>query len=269
MKKNIIYTITGICIILTATTLVTTKNTTDKANAAYVTRMKQTESESQHVLSAKSTEGSYKAYVRGDESNVVYIQDRKTDKVKKILVEPHLASGIMSIEWFDDQTIIVYSHVSPYIGCASVYDVSTKKLIMEKYCSKYSFGNTLKSFVYVESAPRNLGRDKIVNYKDKLVYQTKKNQCIRDIVLNHENNDIALVVGKYADDSETQRLQVEILEKRGNKYIKVKSQKLKSGTIDSIRWKGDEKVVVVQNGQREIVAKKQKGQIKQRKIQRN
>lgn len=258
MKKHIIYTITVICIILTATTLVTGKNTTGKTNAAYVTRMKQTEQ--QYVLSAKSTEKSYTAYVREDESNVVYIQDRKTDKVKKILVEPHLASGIMSIEWFDNQTIIVYSHVSPYMGCASVYDVSTKKLIMEKYCSKYSFGNTLKSFVYVESAPRNLGKDKILNCKDKLVYQTKKNQCIRDIVLNHKSNDIAMVVGQYADDSETQRLQVVILEKRGNKYIKVKSQKLKSGTIDSIRWKNNEKVVVIQNGQREIVAKKQKGQ---------
>ena len=117
MKKHIIYTITVICIILTATTLVTGKNTTDKTNVVYATQMKQTES--QYVLSAKSTEKSYTAYVREDESNVVYIQDRKTDKVKKILVEPHLASGIMSLEWFDDQTIIVYSHVSPYIGCAS------------------------------------------------------------------------------------------------------------------------------------------------------
>lgn len=253
MKKHIIYTITGICIILAGTTLVTTKNTTDKANAAYVTLMKQTES--QYVLSAKSTKGSYRAYVREDESNVVYIQNEKTDKTEKILVEPHLASGIMSMEWFDDQTIIVYSHVSPYIGCASVYDVSTKKMIMEKYCSKYSFGNTLKSFVYVESAPRNLGRDKIVNYKDKLVYQTKKNQCIRDIILNHENNDIALVVGKYADDSETQHLQVVILEKRGNKYTKVKSQKIKPREVDSIRWKGDKKVIVIQNGKREIITK--------------
>lgn len=251
MKKNIIYTITGICIILAAITPVTGKNTTGKTNAAYVTQMKK--SESQYVLSAKSTEKSYTAYVREDESNVVYIQDRKTDKVKKILVEPHLASGIMSIEWFDDQTIIVYSHVSPYIGCASVYDVSTKKLIMEKNCSKYSFGDTLKSFVYVESAPRNLGRDKIVNYKDKMVYQTKKNQSILDIVLNHKSNDIAMVVGQYADDSETQRLQVVILEKRGDKYLKVKSQKIKSSEVDSVRWKGDEKVVVVQNGQRQIV----------------
>ena len=95
----------------------------------------------------------------------------------------------------------------------------------------------------------------IVNYKDKLVYQTKKNQCIRDIVLNHENNDIALVVGKYADDSETQRLQVVFLEKRGNKYIKVKSQKIKPREVDSIRWKGDEKVIVIQNGKREIITK--------------
>lgn len=253
MKKHIIYTITVICIILTATMLVTGKNTTDKANAAYVTQMKK--SESQYVLSAKSTEKSYTAYVREDESNVVYIQDRKTDKVKKILVEPHLASGIMSMEWFDNQTIIVYSHVSPYIGCASVYDVSTKKLLLEKYCSKYSFGDTIDSFVYVKAAPRNLGRDKIINYKDKMVYQTKKNQCIRDIVLNHKSNDIALVVGKYADDSETQHLQIEILEKRGSKYIKVKSQKLKSGTIDSIRWKNNEKVIVIQNGKREIITK--------------
>lgn len=253
MKKHIIYTITVICTILTATTLVTGKNTTDKTNVVYATQMKQTES--QYVLSAKSTEKSYTAYVREDESNVVYIQDRKTDKVKKILVEPHLASGIMSMEWFDDQTIIVYSHVSPYIGCASVYNVATKKLIMEKYCSKYSFGDTLKSFVYVESAPRNLGKDKILNCKDKLIYQTKKNQCIRDIVLNHKSNDIAMVVGQYADDSETQRLQVVILEKRGNKYIKVKSQKIKPREVDSIRWKGDEKVIVIQNGKREIITK--------------
>lgn len=253
MKKHIIYTITVICTILTATTLVTGKNITDKTNVVYATQMKQTES--QYILSAKSTKGSYRAYVRKDESKVMYIQDQKTDKMEKILVEPHLASGIMSMEWFDDQTIIVYSHISPHIGCASVYDVSTKKLIMEKYCSKYSFGNTLKSFVYVESAPRNLGRDKIVNYKDKMVYQTKKNQSILDIVLNHKSNDIAMVVGQYADDSETQCLQVVILEKRGDKYLKVKSQKIKSREVDCVRWKGDEKVIVIQNGKREIITK--------------
>lgn len=253
MKKNIIYTITGICIILAATTLVTTKNTTDKTNIVYATQMKQTEP--QYVLSAKSTEESYKAYVREDESNVVYIQDRKTDKLKKILVEPHLASGIMSMEWFDDQKIIVYSHVSPFMGCVSVYDVSTKKLLLEKYCSKYSFGDTLDSFVYVKAAPHNSGKNKIINCKDKMVYQTKKNQGILDIVLNHKSNDIAMVVGQYADDSETQRLQVIILEKRGDKYLKVKSQKIKSSEVDSVRWKGDEKVIVIQNGKREIITK--------------
>lgn len=114
----------------------------------------------------------------------------------------------------------------------------------------------MKSFVYVEAAPRNLGGDKIINCKDKLVYQTKKNQCIQNIVLNHKNNDIALVVGKYADDSETQHLQVVILEKRGNKYIKVKSQKIKTDGVDDIRWKSNEKVIVFQNGKREIVTKK-------------
>ena len=44
MKKHIIYTITVICIILTATTLVTGKNITDKTNVVYATQMKQTES---------------------------------------------------------------------------------------------------------------------------------------------------------------------------------------------------------------------------------
>lgn len=72
-------------------------------------------------------------------------------------------------------------------------------------------------------------------------------------------NDIAMVVGKYADDSETQHLQVVILEKRGNKYTKVKSQKIKSDTIDSIRWRSNKRVVVVQNGQRQIVAVSRKG----------
>ena len=81
MKKNIIYTITGICIILAATTPVTGKNTTGKTNAAYVTQMKNL---SHNMYCRRNLQRkSYTAYVREDESNVVYIQDRKDRQSKK------------------------------------------------------------------------------------------------------------------------------------------------------------------------------------------
>ena len=134
MKKTKLYTVTGICVILAAITLVTTKNT----NITGASGTKQTEihqdkriskqtfvndeagnragtsvnnkvkdaSASQPVLSAVSTQKSYNAYVCEDDSQLLYIQDQTTDKTQTITVEPHLATGIMSLEWLDDKMIV-------------------------------------------------------------------------------------------------------------------------------------------------------------------
>ena len=90
------------------------------------------ESENEDVQIGKLLdESSYNAYVCEDDSQLLYIQDRATDKTQTITVEPHLATGIMSLEWPDDKMIVAFSHVSPFMGCMSVYDASTQELLLE------------------------------------------------------------------------------------------------------------------------------------------
>ena len=78
-----------------------------------------------------------------------------------------------------------------HMGCMSVYDISTLKLLFEKYCSEYSFGSTLESLIYTETAPGNLGKTKIRNYEDELVYQTRKKEQITNLAVNEKNSAIA------------------------------------------------------------------------------
>ena len=283
MKKTKLYTVTGICVILAAITLVTTKNT----NITGASGIKQTEihqdkriskqtfvndetgnravtsvnnkvkdaSASQTVLSAVSTQKSYNAYVCEDDSQLLYIQDRATDNTQTITVEPHLATGIMSLEWPDDKMIVAFSHVSPFMGCMSVYDASTQELLLEKYCSSYAFGDTLDSLAYVEATSGDSGNHKLLNSEDKLLYQTEKKERITNIAVNHTNGDIAIVVGKYLKDGETQKFHVVLLAKRGDKYIKVKTQRVKLNSVNSVQWKDDEQIIITNDAGKEVIRK--------------
>lgn len=212
-------------------------------------------SASQPVLSAVSTQKSYNAYVCEDDSQLLYIQDQTTDKTQMITVKPHLATGIMSLEWLDDKMIVAFSHVSPFMGCMSVYDASTQELLLEKYCSSYAFGDTLDSLAYVEATSGDSGNHKLLNSEDKLLYQTGKKERITNIAVNHTNGDIAIVVGKYLKDGETQKFHVVILAKRGDKYIKVKTQRVKLNSVNSVQWKDDEQIIITNDAGKEVIRK--------------
>lgn len=283
MKKTKLYTITGICVILAAITLVTTKHT----NITGASGMKQTEihqdkriskqtsandeigsqavtsvnnnaedtSASKSVLSAVSTQKSYNAYVCVDDSQLLYIQDQTTDKTQTISVEPHLATGIMFLEWLDDKTVVAFSHVSPFMGCMSVYDVVTQKLLLEKYCSSYAFGDTLDSLVYVEATSGDSGNHKLLNDEDELLYQTGKRERISNIAVNNTNGDIAIIIGKYLKDGESQEFHVVLLAKSGDKYTKVKTQKVKLNSVHSVEWKDDEQIIITNDAGKELIKK--------------
>lgn len=277
MKRNTCYIIAGICAVITAVFLVANINLASVSGVEQekIHREREMSADNGHdskgiesvndnaeqvsaakpVLSAVSMQGSYKAYVCEGDSQIVYIQDQRTDKVKKLSVEPHLATGIISLEWFDDKTMVVFSHVSPYMGCMSVYDISTLEPLLEKYCSEYSFGSTLESLIYTETAPGNLGKTKIRNYEDELVYQTRKKEQITNFAVNEKNSAIAIVVGRYLKDWETQEFRVELLEKIRGRYVKIKKQKVKLNHVDSIQWKGNKEVVVVHGSKKEIITR--------------
>ena len=283
MKKTKLYTVTGICVILAAITLITTKNTNitgasvtkqteihqdkriskqtfvnDEAGNRAVTSVNnkvKDASASQTVLSAVSTQKSYNAYVCEDDSQLLYIQDQKTDTTQTITVEPHLTTGIMSLEWLDDKTVVVFSHVSPFMGCMSVYDASAQELLLEKYCSSYAFGDTLDSLAYVEATAGDSGNHKLLNSEDKLLYQTGKKERITNIAVNHTNGDIAIVVGKYLKDGETQKFHFVLLAKSGDKYTKVKTQKVKLNSVNSVQWKDDEQIIITNDAGKELIKK--------------
>ena len=151
--------------------------------------------------------------------------------------------------------IVAFSHVSPFMGCMSVYDASTQELLLEKYCSSYAFGDTLDSLAYVEATSGDSGNHKLLNSEDKLLYQTEKKERITNIAVNHTNGDIAIVVGKYLKDGETQKFHVVILAKRGDKYIKVKTQRVKLNSVNSVQWKDDEQIIITNDAGKEVIRK--------------
>ncbi len=141
------------------------------------------------------------------------------------------------------------------MGCMSVYDASTQELLLEKYCSSYAFGDTLDSLAYVEATSGDSGNHKLLNSEDKLLYQTEKKERITNIAVNHTNGDIAIVVGKYLKDGETQKFHVVILAKRGEKYIKVKTQRVKLNSVNSVQWKDDEQIIITNDAGKEVIRK--------------
>ena len=100
--------------------------------------------------------------------------------------------------------------------------------------------------------------DQIKNIKDneQFLYMGKFHTLEPDKMFRNKNGELMVTVKPKPISNQSYAT---ILEKRGNKYTKVKSQKIKSDTIDSIRWRSNKKVVVVQNGQRQIVAVSRKG----------
>lgn len=99
------------------------------------------------------------------------------------------------------------------------------------------------------------GIHKLLNSEDKLLYQTEKKERITNIAVNHTNGDIAIVVGKYLKDGETQKFHVVLLAKRGDKYIKVKTQRVKLNSVILFSGKMMNKLLLLSNAGKEVIRK--------------
>lgn len=107
----------------------------------------------------------------------------------------------------------------------------------------------------MEATSGDSGNHKLLNSEDKLLYQTGKKERITNIAVNHTNGDIAIVVGKYLKDGETQKFHVVILAKRGDKYIQVKTQRVKLNSVNSVQWKDDEQIIITNDAGKEVIRK--------------
>ncbi len=196
------------------------------------------------AIAISSEDNKYTVFVREEYPQKLYIYNMEKNKLDQIDVAPDLATDIMTLEWIDPDKVAVWSHVNPSVGCLDIYDVNNLQKLVEKYCSSYSLTEEIDTLIYVEPAPHfssAIGKEKILNIDDEILYQTKENEVISSIDTN-DNGDIAIVAEKKDDNYETESTDLVVLEKGKKKYkVKTKTD-LKSGEGNVIHWINNKKI---------------------------
>lgn len=199
---------------------------------------KMVQKEDDDAIAISSEDKKYTVFVRREECQVLYIYNADEKRLDQINVTPNLATDIMTLEWFDQNRVAVWSHVNPSLGCLDIYDVNSLEKVVEKYCSIFSWNDDIDTLIYVEPAPHfssDLGEEKVLNIDDEILYQTKKNECIF-LMDKNENEDIAIVVDKRNFNYEIQSTDLVILNKKGNKYKVKEKMRLEKGAGREMNW---------------------------------
>lgn len=199
---------------------------------------KMVQKEDDDAIAISSEDKKYTVFVRREECQVLYIYNADKKRLDQINVTPNLATDIMTLEWFDQNRVAVWSHVNPSLGCLDIYDVNSLEKVVEKYCSIFSWSDDIDTLIYVEPTPHfssDLGEEKVLNIDDEILYQTKKNECIF-LMDKNENEDIAIVVDKRNFNYEIQSTDLVILNKKGNKYKVKEKMRLQKGAGREMNW---------------------------------
>lgn len=205
---------------------------------------KMVQKEDDDAIAISSEDKKYTVFVRREERQKLYIYNAEEKKLDQIDVEPNLATDIMTLEWFDQNRVAVWSHVNPSLGCLDIYDLNSLEKVVEKYCSFYSWSEGIDTLVYVEPAPHfssDLGEEIIRDMDDQILYQTKKNEIISSIDKNN-NEDIAIVVNKKDESYETQSTDLVVLKRKGKKYKVNEKIGLEKGEGREMNWLNNKKI---------------------------
>lgn len=191
-------------------------------------------------LAIKSQDGKCKVFMKGNERLKLYIYHAEEEKLDEIDVRPMDTDigDIMSLGWIDTDQVAVFCHLSPSGGCLGIYDVNTLQKLEEKLCAEYSWVEGIDSLVYVEPAPRRsseIGKEKILNADDEIIYQTKKFETIYSMDSN-ARGDIAIVVDKLNKYYDIQSRKLMILKKNGKRYQVKEKISLKDGEGGEFEW---------------------------------
>lgn len=211
------------------------------------------------VLEARN--GQYEIYVQEGEKQKLYVYNMKTGQQDSIKVEPgkavQIMSQIMSLEWLTPERAAVFSHLSPSTGCLSIYELETKELLCEKYCTFYAWHDNLESLVYVEPSSyysAEYGKVKILDQKDRILYQTEKKEVVSDIAINSKG-DLAVVTEKNPVEDDQPVNQILYLKKIGKKYQLAGRKKMKKGkNISQLKWLDDTRISFDVNGKKSKMA---------------
>ncbi len=199
---------------------------------------KMVQKEDDDAIAISSEDKKYTVFVRREERQVLYIYNADEKRLDQINLTPNLATDIMTLEWFDQNRVAVWSHVNPSLGCLDIYDVNSLEKVVEKYCSIFSWSDDIDTLIYVEPAPHfssDLGEEKVLNIDDEILYQTNKNEYIF-LMDKNENEDIAIVVDKRNFNYEIQSTDMVILNKKGKKYKVKEKIHLEKGAGREMNW---------------------------------
>lgn len=205
---------------------------------------KMVQKEDDDAIAISSEDKKYTVFVKGEDRQKLYIYNAEEKILDQIDVEPNLATDIMTLEWFDQNQVAVWSHVNPSLGCLDIYNVNSLEKVVEKYCSFYSWSEGIDTLVYVEPAPHfssDLGEEKILNMDDQILYQTKKNEIISSIDKNNIE-DIAIVVNKKDESYETQSTDLVVLKRKGKKYKVKEKIGLEKGEGREMNWINNKRI---------------------------
>jgi len=201
------------------------------------------------VLEARSS--LYEIYVQEGEKQKLYVYNTRTGQTDSIKIEPDMATEIMSLKWLAPGKAAVFSHVNPSTGYLSIYGLDMKELLFERYCSSYAWHDSLESLVYVEPAPHfseKYGEEKILNWEDRVLYQTGKKEVISEFAINSKG-DMAVVTIKNPAEEDQPVNQILYLKKKGIKYRLTGRKRMKRGKrIYDIKWLDDKRISFCVNG---------------------
>lgn len=124
-----------------------------------------------------------KAYVDPDTFLDVIITGKIQDRIH---VEDSVNSitSIENLMWLDKNNLVIFGHINPSLSCMLVYDLKKKTFTTIKYGIDFIWKDKdLKTLIYISPKPHfsSDGVDRIVNYKDEVIYQAPEGITINGL----------------------------------------------------------------------------------------
>lgn len=208
--------------------------------------------ENECIMTALSPDGEYEIFTTSDQPKILKLCHIKTEQIDTLKVEDDLglATCVMSIEWVNKEVFAVKSHVNPSTSCLAVYNVKSRKKMTEKYGSIFEWEkDKYGSMIYVVPSSHfsdYIGKEEVKDFKDNVLYKTKKNEVVENIAVGADGKRTALVLATKAVGKElVSERKLVILEKGAEERYKIiKKKKLDKEKVEDIEWLSAEQIAV-------------------------
>lgn len=213
------------------------ENSSDVTDSGLQPDQNNTEQESSKLQTTfYSPSESFRLDITG--THTVALNNVKTGDTKEINVEDDLklTTDILKIEWINDDTVAIISHINPSLLYLCLYNASNNKIIDKKYGDQFDWdSDNNNDMLYVQHSPHfsNFrGNDKILNSNDEVLYTTDPNVIVSDIT--KKDNTVCWMT----KDTKNNEFDINQGKLNSNKLEITKKSKW-SGKLGKLSWKKD------------------------------